>query len=265
MLPEQATGALRGRRIVVARPAGQAEGLRQALSAAGAEVLVFPGMRILPCPLSAATSAQLAALDRADWAVFVSANAVEHGLRVLDQAGLNWPARVRTAAVGAATARALESAGHGPVLRPLGREDSEGLLASPEWQDLHGQRVVIFRGLGGREALADGLRRAGAEVGYAEVYRRAPPEDDPAPLQNALQAGTLAAICAMSSETMHNLFELCGAGCHAGLRATPWLVPHPRVAGAARALGITQVLEASGSGDDALLAALFAYFSLPIA
>lgn len=258
-LPKQAGAALRGRQIVVARPAGQAEGLRSRLAAAGAQVLLFPGLSIEPCPPDAASSAALDRLAQADWAVFVSANAVEHGLAAVAARG-GWPDGVRTAAVGAATAAALERAGLGPVLRPLAREDSEGLLAHPGWGSLTGAQVLIFRGQGGRETLAEGLRRAGAEVRYAEVYRRLPPRDDPAPLRAALLAGSVAAICALSAETLHNLFEVCGSDCHPALRATAWLVPHPRVAEAARSLGLDRVLQAAGSSDDALLQTLFDHF-----
>jgi uroporphyrinogen-III synthase len=230
---------LRGRRVVVARPAGQEQGLRLRLEGAGAEVLVFPGMEIEACAPSAASLARLA---QADWAVFVSANAVEHGLAALAPYG-GWPAGLRAAAVGRATAGALERAGVGPVLRPAGSEDSEGLLAAAGWGDLAGKQIMVFRGVGGRETLATGLQAAGAEVHYAEVYRRRAPTADPRPLREALKLRRIAVI-------------LC---------ATPWLVPHLRVAEAARALGITQVLLSPGSSDDALLATLMTHFSVSTA
>ncbi|MDE3009952.1 MAG: uroporphyrinogen-III synthase [Pseudomonadota bacterium] len=262
MQPRQADAALNGLRLVVARPAPQAEGLRALLTSAGADVMVFPGMTIEPCPLSAATLACLADLEHTDWAVFVSANAVEHGLRVIAEQG-GWPAGLRAAAVGGATAHALEQAGLAPVLRPLAREDSEGLLANPAWGSLDGARVTIFRGIGGREVLADGLRRAGAEVCHAEVYRRTLPVADPAPLRAALAARSIAVIVAMSGETIRNLFELCGPASRADLCATAWLVPHPRVAAAAHALGIRRVLESVGSSDQALMTTLSDFLSGP--
>lgn len=262
MQPRQADAPLNGLRLVVARPAQQAGGLRTLLTSAGAEVMVFPGMTIEACPLSDATRACLADLAHTDWAVFVSANAVEHGLRVIIEHG-GWPAGLRAAAIGGATAHALGQAGIAPVLRPLAREDSEGLLANPAWGGLDGARVTIFRGIGGREALADGLRRAGAEVCHAEVYQRSLPDADPAPLRAALAARSIAMIVAMSGETIRNLFELCGSASHADLCATAWLVPHPRVAAAAQALGIRRVLESAGSSDQALLTTLIDFLSRP--
>jgi uroporphyrinogen-III synthase len=250
---------LRGQQILLARPAGQSESLCAALRAEGARVLLFPGLQILPCEPSAETRRCLDRLGEADWAVFVSTNAVAYGLVAAAQRG-RWPERVRTAAVGAATARALEAAGLGPVLRPETREDSEGLLAAPGWGALAGRRVVIFRGEGGRETLARGLRAAGAEVCYAEIYRRAPPTEDPAPVRIELAAARIAVICAMSNATVDNLFDVFGDSAHEALRAVPWLLPHPRVAAAARALGIARVLESAGSGDEAILATLTDHF-----
>jgi uroporphyrinogen-III synthase len=226
-------------------------------------VLLFPGMDILPCAESPDTEVAIDRLGEAAWAVFVSVNAVAHGLVAVRRRGA-WPAGIRTAAVGNATARALEEAGLGPVLRPTGTEDSEGLLAASGWGDLTGRRVVIFRGQGGRETLATGLRSAGALVSYAEVYRRAAPAADPAPLRLALSAGEISAICAMSGETVHNLFELCGPDSRLALCATPWLVPHARVAETARSLGVLCILESAGSSDDAILSTLSRYFSVRV-
>ena len=251
--------SLRGRNVVLARPAGQADFLRDSLLALGAEVTLFPGMEIVPCSESAGTAQALSALDQVAWAIFVSGNAVRHGLAAIARHG-KWPAGLRCAAVGAATAAALEAAGHGPVLRPLETEDSEGLLANPAWGPLEGRRIVIFRGQGGRETLATGLSARGAHVRYAEVYRRALPTQDPAPLRAALQERRVDCICALSAETLHNLFSVLGEASHARLRETCWVVPHPRVAVAARELGIACLLEAPGSADDAVLSTLLHHF-----
>ncbi len=224
-------------------------------------MLLFPGMEIQPVEPAPASAEALARWHATDWAFFVSGNAVRHGLPHLPDD--REPGRPSIAAVGASTAQALLAAGFATVLRPCGSEDSEGLLACPELQYLHGQQVLIIRGIGGRDVLAQGLRRAGATVAYAEVYARVAATQPVEPFQQALASGDIAGICAMSTETIHNLFDRLGEAWHAALCRCCWIVPHPRVAQAASALGIRQVVQAAGSSDVAVLRALQERYPAP--
>ncbi len=250
---------LAGRLIVLARPVGQAASLQAAIAQAGGRTLLFPGLQIVPTAPDEASQAALDALPATDWIIFVSGNAVRAGLPLLPSP---WPGHLRAAAVGASTAQTLLDAGLASVLRPADghSEDSEGLLARPELQNLQGRRVLIVRGMGGRETLANGLRAAGASVAYAELYRRVPVTQDIRPFTTALDAGQVSAICAMSAETIHNLFEQLDSQWHTALCAACWLVPHPRVAAAARDRGIRTLLESAGSSDAAVMHTLITSF-----
>jgi len=249
---------LAGRRIVVTRPAGQSAGLARLIREAGGEPVLFPALEILPPSDPAALAAVLARLDEFDLAIFISRNAVDWGLRTLGRA---WPEQVRVAAVGAGTARALAERGIGGVIVPQGPQpDSEALLARPELADVRARRVLIFRGEGGREVLRETLVARGAEVEYAECYRRARPRADGAALAAAWARGEVDAATVNSAEALENLCALIGEAGVRAARATPLFVPHPRVAKAAVELGFARILVA-GPGDEAMRDRLVAYFA----
>jgi uroporphyrinogen-III synthase len=238
--------------ILVTRPAGQSEGLMRRLADLGAQPLAFPALAILPPADPAALHAVLARLAEYHLALFISPNAVERGLAVLPA----WPAGLAVAAVGKGTATRLHEAGFAQVLVPAEGADSEHLLALPELADMAGKKVVIFRGEGGRELLAETLTARGAQVDYAQCYRRGPPQDaDPAPVLAALTQGRLHAVTAFSSETVDHLAALTGDS----LKALPLFAPHPSIADHARACGFARTI-ATPPGEGGLVTGLVEYF-----
>lgn len=249
---------LDGRAVVVTRPERQAAALASLIEAAGGRALRVPAIEITPLR-SAGLEAVLARIDSFGMAVFISRNAVEQGLASLRDAGRALPPGMRVAAIGTGTRRALESEGWGGVIAPAGPADSEALLAEPALADVSGKRIVIFRGEGGREALAEGLRSRGAHVEYAECYRRGTPPIDPLPLIGEWSRGALHAITVSSGEGLANLASSLGTAGRALLAAVPVFVPHPRVAAQARELGVAQVV-VTGAADEEVVAALVAYF-----
>ncbi len=248
---------LDGRSIVVTRPERQARILARLIEQAGGRALRVPAIGIEPVR-SPALDAVVGALRSFDLAVFISRNAVEHGLARVRELG-GWPLPLPTAALGAGTRRALEAEGVSGVIAPDGPADSEALLGQAQFKSVAGRRVVIFRGVGGREVLAATLRSRGAVVEYAECYRRQVPVTDVQPLLGEWSRGAVDAVTVSSGEGLANFAHLLGETGSGYLRRTPVFVPHPRVAGEARALGIGQVVVA-GAADDDMLAALVAYF-----
>lgn len=192
-------------------------------------------------------------------AVFISRNAVEQGMASLRESGKALPGDISVAAIGAGTRRALEGEGRGGVIAPAGAADSEALLAEPALANVSGMRILIFRGEGGREALAEGLRARGAQVEYAECYRRVAPRIDPLPLIAEWSRGALHAIAVSSGEGLSNLAASLGPAGRTLLAAVPVFVPHPRVAAQALALGASEVV-VTGAADEEVVAALVAYF-----
>lgn len=247
---------LAGRGILITRPIEQSAGLASDIRDAGGDPIIFPAMEIVPMH-DAALGKCIAQLPTYDAAIFISPNAVRHGLAWID-APRDWPEQVRIYALGPGTARALKEHGLTKVILPNG-QDTEALLALPSLHAVNQQRIVIFRGVGGRELLADTLRERGALVDYAECYRRIRPMSDAGPILQRWSAGDIDAVTINSAETLHNLASMLGDAGGAYLRATPVFAPHEKIAQSARALGIEHVV-ATAAGDAGLLDGLITWF-----
>lgn len=248
--------SLQGRRIVVTRPAGQADSLCEAIAARGGIAVRFPVLTIAPVADTSDLEAALARLDDFDLAFFVSPNAVQHALGFI-LARRAWPAHVVVATVGKGSERALHGYGFAHVVAPQSGFDSESVLALPEFDEraVRGRRVVIFRGDGGRDLLGDTLKQRGACVSYVTCYRRQRPDVDPQPLVAMAQQRQIAAITLTSSEGVGHFAALLGRDGMAVARAIPVFASHPRIAACARAAGFADVIE-TAPGDAGLIAAL---------
>lgn len=248
---------LAGRCIVTTRPAGQAGGLARALQALGVDVLNFPVIAI-----EAADPAPLRALNLADFdlAFFVSPNAVEQAFRIRPPE--EWPPALRVATVGPASALALAQQGYASVISPRSGFDSESVLALPEFfaEAVAGKRVLLLRGEGGRELLADTLRERGAMVAQVSCYRRVCAPLDPAPLLARFARGELAALVFSASEGLRFFLEITGAAGRDMLRAVPSFAPHPRICAALQAAGAPAPI-LTEAGDVGIAAGLSGYFA----
>lgn len=250
---------LRGRGIVVTRPAQQARELAHLIRAAGGNPILFPVLEIRDVEDLKPLLALIDRLDDFDLAIFISPNAVNKAMNLIT-ARRALPKKLAFAAIGGGSVKELARFGVNAVIAPARRFDSEAMLELPELQEVSGKRALIFRGEGGRELLGDTLKARGARVEYAECYRRGAPNLDAAPLLKAWARNELDAITVTSSEGLHNLFEMVGALGRTWLRKTPLFAPHPRIAEVARGLGLATVI-VTEAGDEGLIAALTDYFS----
>jgi uroporphyrinogen-III synthase len=250
--------ALAGRCIVLTRPLEQSTALAQLIGRAGGEALLFPALMIEPVHDVALTQ-RVAELDAYHGVIFISPNAARHGVAAV-RATREWPRGLKCYALGPGTARVLSDAGVHQVVIPAAH-DSEGMLRLPALNTVAGQRWLIVRGVGGRELLADTLRERGAVVDYAECYRRIRPETDAAPLVRRWATGGVHAVVISSAETLHNLAAMLGEAGAGYLAATPWFVPHEKIAAAARRFGIQTVIVTAG-GDDGALQGLVNWFQI---
>lgn len=249
---------LAGRTIVVTRPRAQADALAALIAGQGGRAVVFPVLEIGPADDPAPLDRAIASLDSYALAIFISPNAVEFSVPVI-LSRRSWPTGLQAAAVGQSSVATLAGYGIHGAMAPSERFDSEALLELPEFQEdrVRGRRVLILRGNGGRELLADTLRARGAEVDHVTCYHRSPPVGGAGPLTALWDADRLDALTISSSEGLRNLVELLD-GQRARLCETPTFVPHQRIAEIAGELGLKRVI-LTGPADAGIIAGLCAY------
>lgn len=233
-------------RVIVTRPEPQAAEWAARLCEDGIDAVALPLICIGPVADAAAVQQAWAALGTQRLVVFVSPNAAEQFMAARPQ-GAAWPAGVQAGSTGPGTTRALRRCGvpAGQIVEPAAEAaqfDSEALWQQLQRSDWCGAQVLIVRGDGGREWLADTLRGHGAKVALLAAYRRSAPRLDAAGqalLRAALDAPHSHLWVFSSSEAIANLAALAGD-------ATGWsraraLATHPRIAARAQQLGLGQV------------------------
>ncbi|MGY4491762.1 uroporphyrinogen-III synthase [Pseudomonas sp. TE3610] len=245
-----------GWRLLLTRPAEESAAVAQELAAAGVYSASLPLLTIEPLPVTPAMVEQVLNLAHYGAVIVVSKPAARLGLDLIDQ---YWPQMPIQSwfSVGAATAAILEDYGLRVHVPPQG-DDSEALLALPALAEALAQpypKVLILRGEGGRELLAEHLREQGATVDYLQLYRRCLPDYPAQALYQRVTAERLNALVVSSGQGFEHLQQLAGEH-WPQLAGLPLFVPSPRVAAQAQAAGARHVVDCRGASTAALLAAL---------
>lgn len=157
---------LAGRRVLVTRPRSQADALVYQLEATGATVVIAPTIQIVPPEDSGPLVEAARDLSQFDWIVFASTNAVD---AVVSAARLSRLPLI--AAVGSRTAERLREHGLEATIVPSEFRAEALVDALTAQTPLVGLRVLLPRSDVGRDAIADGLRAAGAVVTDVVAYR----------------------------------------------------------------------------------------------
>ena len=208
------TDLLAGIQILVTRPVQQAQPLCDMLNAHGGQAILFPVIKIEAISLSKKMMNIIEDIDKIDFAVFISPNAVQYGVAQLLAHG-KIPDKLKLVTIGKASAKKmLQVLGRAPDIYPTQQYNSEALLALDglQHEQVNNKKVLVFRGCGGRELLAQSLIQRGAEVFYAEVYQRVKPELE----QQSLEAvwGKTSRrpdiITVTSNEALSNLVSMLG-------------------------------------------------------
>lgn len=246
---------LHGVGVLVTRPREQAMPLCRLLEAQGASPFRLPAVEIKPLADRHALAARLGALEQFDLIIFSSSNAVRCGAMLLEQ-----KRDLPLAAIGPATARALNHAGYRVAVQPTEGFDSESLLRHPKLNAVAGARVLLVKGSGGRELLQGELTRRGADVAIANVYRREPAQPsvaELAALEARFAARAIQVITATSAEIAGNLLDLATPALRSAFDAVEWVAPGARIAESLRERGLAaHVLQADSAEDHDLVAAI---------
>ncbi len=168
---------LHGVRVLVTRPAGQADAMMEQIQDRGGIVILAPMICILPPASWDECDEHINRLRDYSGIVFTSANAVECFLDRCAEKGIAcaMSSGPEVYAVGKQTAAALEKSGVLPVFFPSSFGGA-GLAAHFRTQDLRGRRYLLPQGDLGRSEVAAGLLQAGATADRVIVYRTVGPD-----------------------------------------------------------------------------------------
>lgn len=263
-LASEAQQALSGQRVLITRPAHQQPPLITGLQARGAKTISLPLLAITAPSRGEQADVlrrQLLALDSYELLVFISSNAVREGCKAIDDYWPQFPVGLDLLAIGPSTAALAEELTGQRVRSAAGGMTSEDLLELDSFTNIEGRRIGIFRGEGGRDFLAQQLRKRGAQVDYFDVYRREELNYEDIQVREALIESEPTLLTAMSGQTLQALRSLIDqlSEPHADkLLTLPVIVPSQRVRDLAAEMGFENPIAAPGADLDALLQALVA-------
>ena len=264
--------------IVITRPIGQARQLSEALqtsllssgftSETAPKIISLPLLTIAPKGDDVLVGQIIATLQTADLAIFVSPNAIECTMRLLERSWQDLSSKpIPIGVMGGSSMAALKNHGIGVESNPTkvilpqsnAQWDSEGLwteLQKLKW-DWSNKKVLIFKGEGGRDWLAETLKNAGAQFDAFSVYARVP-LDLNSPAWNDIHEMDFAKSLWLltSSEAVRYLGQA-----KLPLDLATAICPHHNIADAAEQIGFGEVF-ACGPGDEALIAASQAWLSI---
>jgi uroporphyrinogen III methyltransferase/synthase len=247
-----------GRRVLIARPRRLADSLASRLMDLGAIPHICPTIEIAPPADWAPVDRAIHALREVRWIVFTSVNGVEAFLGRILALGLDLRAlgNARLAAIGPATARALESFHLRADLVPAAYQSehlAEALLAAVQPTD----RVLLARADRGREVLQERLAER-CTVEQVAVYSQADVVDLDAASLAALRRGEIEFMLMTSANVARSLLARLDATSQTRIRQRETLLVSisPVTSAEIRRLGFEVAAEAEQATMEGVLAAL---------
>ncbi|MFL6445084.1 MAG: uroporphyrinogen-III synthase [Candidatus Sulfotelmatobacter sp.] len=212
---------LQGVRVLVGRARHQAGALSAELRKHGATVIEIPFIEIRKPRSFKPLDSSLRNLHTYDWLILTSVNGVEAMWERMSRLGLSFDRsregyqsqgnRLRVAAIGPATKKAIEQRGTRVDVVPK-EYVAESVVRSLK-SKVKGKRVLLVRAKIARDVIPQELRRAGAHVNVVEAYETVVPRASRTRLQQVMKNPRRRphVVTFTSSSTVKNFVELLGA------------------------------------------------------
>jgi uroporphyrinogen III methyltransferase/synthase len=241
-----------GKKILITRAHGQASVFAEQIRALGGEPVEYPTIDFAPLSDFRELDNALVRVQEFDWVVFTSVNGVRFvadRLRTLGQDPLSL-ASAKIAAIGPATARALEQIGLHVDFVPT---KFHGAQIAIELPIERGARALLLRADIASDELARGLAVRGVAVTDVDTYRTVTPARPYAKLRE------IDAITFTSSSTVKNLLAMLGSK-RAELDHAQVFCIGPVTASTARELGLDVDAVATEHTVDGLVRTMADYY-----
>ncbi|MBX2870273.1 MAG: uroporphyrinogen-III synthase [Acidiferrobacterales bacterium] len=248
---------LSGSAVIVTRPGARGRELVSELSELGARAMLAEVLIIELLPKRPELREVISQLEQSTLLVFVSIHAVSAFAEAMSATDRALPAGIQCAAIGAATASALQHHGMQVDFVPSEEMNSEALLKMFDQTCFAKRPVVIFRGQKGRELLANSFSEWGATVIEIECYRRQYKPRDLAEQIAALEAGERRAVICTSVDLLEALLQSLSLPQQQVVFRSDLIVFSERIAAAARKLGFhSQFVVAPTTNNEGLIRGL---------
>ncbi|PSW13073.1 uroporphyrinogen-III synthase [Photobacterium sanctipauli] len=242
--------------VLITRPAPDCHQLAEQLDAAGISAIAQPLLEIQPGQQLNQLISSLQQLKAGDFLIAVSVHAINLAHNYLLSVGASWPKNVHYIAVGHKTAAMMKTCTAQPVITPVERYDSEGVLALPELASVDAKRILILRGNGGRELMYQALAQRGAYVSYCETYQRSWLPLDGRALCQQWQREHVSKLVITSGEQLNHLAQLVPDDAKAWFYQCHLFVPSQRIADQAKQLGFNTISTVGSAANGPLLTTL---------
>lgn len=252
---------LKGKTVLITRPADQTEGFVQAIERLGGNAVLFPTIEITSPASWEACNAAIQNIEQYNALVFTSANAVRKFFERVKLVGNTFKEELNRKTIytiGERTKRAVESEGHPMQIGPE-VATAEALAAMIAKSDIRGRRFLFPRGNLGRDVLPKSLRAAGAIVDEVIVYHTIKPaHQEIHRIEQLFLKKEIDIITFFSPSSIRNFLEMISLE---ELNGVPVAVIGPVTADVAKSSGLRVDIVAPRSNEESLAQAIAEYFT----